>query len=198
MTQEKENLKIEIVLDDLNELFQQTHEGLKRIKSIIRSLVDFTKFNQTKSFDKYDLNEGINKTLLLTKKTMPTITFNTYLESKSLIEADRNTIDQVLLNLILNAQQAIDKNTPGNITIKTFEKHNDIFISISDNWAGIPEAIQKKIFDPFFTTKSPGKGLGLGLSICYDIIQKHQGHIEVSSVLHQGTTVTVKLPKTQN
>ena len=105
------------------------------------------------------------------------------------------------LNLIINAEQAmLSANGRGALIVRTWHEadKDSVVLEINDDGPGVPEEVQSKIFDPFFTTKSPGKGLGLGLSICYDIIQKHQGHIEINSVQHQGTTVTVKLPKTQH
>jgi signal transduction histidine kinase len=102
-------------------------------------------------------------------------------------------IDQVLINIIGNAIQAIEKN--GTIRITTiFRAPKTVEISISDTGMGIPEALRHQIFQPFFTTKEVGKGTGLGLSITVDIIRKHNGHISVASEEGKGTTFTILLP----
>ena len=103
-------------------------------------------------------------------------------------------MNQVLLNLITNAAQAIDKPN-GQITVSTRPVGRDaIAIEVKDNGKGIDPAVLPKIFDPFFTTKEIGKGTGLGLSIAYKIVQQHGGHIDVRSERGAGATFTVTLP----
>jgi len=104
-------------------------------------------------------------------------------------------LNQVFLNLLINASQAIKKQ--GEITIKTWEEEDSVFISVSDTGYGIKKEYINRIFEPFFTTKDVGKGTGLGLSICYDIIKKHNGEITVESTPGEGSTFTIKLPYLQ-
>jgi len=107
-------------------------------------------------------------------------------------------INEVLMNIIVNAAQAIasqNRQEKGTIFIKTYTDGEFVYCQIKDDGPGIPKEIQDKIFDPFFTTKPTGKGTGLGLNICYDIVvNKHQGQIWVESELGKGATFTIKLP----
>ena len=107
-------------------------------------------------------------------------------------------INEVLMNIIVNAAQAIksqNREEKGKIFIKTYSDGRYVYCVISDDGPGIPKEIQGKIFDPFFTTKEVGKGTGLGLSISYDIVvNKHKGEIYAESEVGKGTTFTIKLP----
>ena len=110
------------------------------------------------------------------------------------IDGNGNQIQQVLINLMINAQQAMDGN-PGQVTVKTHcpdAEHAEILIS--DDGPGMPEDIREKIFEPFFTTKEVGKGTGLGLSVSYGIVKEHRGEIEVDSVIDGGTTFRMTFP----
>ncbi|MBW1946691.1 MAG: hypothetical protein JRI33_02010 [Deltaproteobacteria bacterium] len=112
------------------------------------------------------------------------------------IMADSNKLEQVLLNLIVNARQAIEeKGEPGGkVTIKSFSDRGRVAISVSDTGTGIPEDILDKIFEPFFTTKKVGVGTGLGLSISYGIIKDYGGTVDVKSELGVGTTFLLRFP----
>ncbi|MGE4468583.1 MAG: ATP-binding protein [Desulfovibrio sp.] len=110
------------------------------------------------------------------------------------IEASPSELQQVFLNLINNAIDAMDHHEGGQLKITTRVENHQAVISVADTGQGIPKANLQKIFDPFFTTKPVGKGTGLGLSICYGIIQKMGGEISVSSVLDVGTTFHIRLP----
>jgi two-component system NtrC family sensor kinase len=111
-----------------------------------------------------------------------------------LIKVDGNKIKQVLMNLLINATQAMPEG--GRIIVRTAlaEDHRQLEITISDTGPGIPKDNISKIFDPFFTTKGPEKGTGLGLSVSYGIVQQHGGRITVDSASGQGTTFTICLP----
>jgi len=103
-----------------------------------------------------------------------------------------------LTNIILNARDAITKTKKsGNIYITLSKNNNSIDIEIRDEGSGIPKEIMPRIFDPFFTTKDVGKGLGLGLSICQAIVEKHEGTITVQSEVNKGSVFTVKIPRTE-
>ena len=101
-------------------------------------------------------------------------------------------VNQVFLNILVNAAHAIEKQ--GEVTITTRREGEEVTVAIHDTGSGIPEEIKTRIFEPFFTTKEVGKGTGLGLSISYDIIKKHKGSIEVESSAQTGTTFTIRLP----
>ncbi len=111
------------------------------------------------------------------------------------IMADYFQMQQVFLNIILNAEQSmIDAQGKGNLKVKTEKKENNVRITISDNGSGIAEENLKRIFDPFFTTKDVGRGTGLGLSICYGIVSAHNGQIEVHSETGKGATFIIEIP----
>jgi two-component system NtrC family sensor kinase len=111
------------------------------------------------------------------------------------VEADVTQMQQVVINLIGNAVDAIEESGVGDlITIRTHIEGNWVIMEVEDNGPGIPEEYVSKIFDPFFTTKQPGKGTGLGLSIAYGIIQKHGGTIIVDTSPNSGTRFIIRLP----
>jgi two-component system, NtrC family, sensor kinase len=120
------------------------------------------------------------------------VIYKDFTERLPVIASDQSQLQQVFMNLINNAIDAIGSN--GSIDISTRLEKDYITISIHDDGPGIPEAIRKKIFDPFFTTKRSGNGTGLGLSISYSIIEKMGGHITVESDPGRGTTFVVALP----
>ncbi|MCF6179398.1 MAG: ATP-binding protein [Geopsychrobacter sp.] len=102
-------------------------------------------------------------------------------------------INQVFLNILINAAQAIEKK--GIIRVRTWQDEENQYVEIRDDGSGIPADIRQKIFEPFFTTKDVGKGTGLGMSISYEIIKSHGGRIELESELGVGTTFTIVLPR---
>jgi signal transduction histidine kinase len=111
-----------------------------------------------------------------------------------LVECAPSQIDQVFLNLIVNAAQAMPEGKMGLIDIRTDCNNEQVWIEVQDNGPGIPPDVLKKIFDPFFTTKDPGTGTGLGLSVSTNIIQQHGGTLEVNSTVGVGTTFKITLP----
>ena len=111
------------------------------------------------------------------------------------ISGNANLLQQVFMNFILNACQAMPDG--GEIRIAVYQQQKEAVVEVSDNGCGITASNISQIFDPFFTTQMSGKGTGLGLSICHTIIQQHKGLIEVDSVIHHGSTFTVRLPLRQ-
>ena len=109
-----------------------------------------------------------------------------------LVYCNPQRLGQVLINLLVNAAQAIEKK--GTIEIRTYTQDRHVCIDITDTGKGIEPENLKKVFDPFFTTKSVGQGTGLGLSVSYEIVKKHGGDIKVRSEVGKGTTFTVMLP----
>lgn len=193
----KEN--IHFITEDLEDLLKDTNEGLERIGKIIMGLRLFSRVDQQNDIGEYDLNKGIQNTLIVAHNE---IKYYAEVEEKlqdiPIIHANGGQINQVLLNIIVNAVQAIrSKGTDetGLIKISTSCDDKFIYCCIEDNGVGIAEENLNKIFNPFFTTKSVGKGTGLGLSISYDIIvNKHSGELVVKSVPESGTQFTIKLP----
>ena len=191
--------KIHFIAEDLEDLFKDTSEGLMRIGKIIMSLRLFSRVDQQNEIDEFDLNEGINNTLAVAQNE---IKYYAVVEKElgdiPVIQANGSQINQVLLNLIVNAVHAIkskDSEEMGKIKISTSYDDKFVYCCIEDNGEGIAEENLHKIFDLFFTAKSVGQGVGLGLSISYDIItNKHGGELLVRSIKGVGSIFTIKLP----
>jgi two-component system NtrC family sensor kinase len=113
------------------------------------------------------------------------------------VPCDQSQIQQVVLNLVLNAAEATQSKSDRRVTISTAAGDGVVLLAVSDNGEGIPPENLARIFDPFFTTKSDGKGVGLGLAVSFGIIEAHGGDIEVNSQVGEGTTFTVSLPLEQ-
>jgi PAS domain S-box-containing protein len=185
--------KIKEILSDFEDAIKESIEGSARVRKIVADLKTFSRVDQA---DKVfaDINEGIRSTL--------NIVWNE-LKYKCKVEQNLgelpdyycipNQLNQVFLNLLVNAGQAITSDN-GLIKIKTWADSLNIYINIADSGCGISQDNIKKIFEPFFTTKEVGKGTGLGLSLTYDIIKKHNGKIDVKSQVGVGTEFTITLP----
>jgi two-component system NtrC family sensor kinase len=140
------------------------------------------------------VNEGVRATLLIAQSSLRRIEVERHLGDIPSITCSPSQVNQVLLNLLNNSSQAMDK-PQGRITITTRPAGDGaVAIDVEDNGKGIAADALPKIFDPFYTTKEPGKGTGLGLSIAYKIVTQHGGRIDVRSTPGEGTTVTVTLP----
>ncbi|PIY23702.1 MAG: hypothetical protein CO066_04405, partial [Comamonadaceae bacterium CG_4_9_14_0_8_um_filter_60_18] len=106
-------------------------------------------------------------------------------------------LNQVLVNLLVNAAQALDKDKQGTITVRSGASTDKVWLEVADNGCGMTQEVQKRIFEPFYTTKPVGQGTGLGLSISWEIIARHHGTLEVNSSQRQGTTFRITLPQHQ-
>ncbi len=203
ISKSRKDMKIDFILEDLKELFDDSKEGLDRVTSIIRNLKDFSRIGQAEDFDDYDLNTGIKTTLAVARNEIKyDANIKTDFSEIPLVYCNSGQINQVFLNILVNAAQAIryqETEGMGNITIRTYATEDDVVCEISDDGSGIEPDKLQKIFDPFFTTKPAGKGTGLGLSVSYDIIaNKHKGELLVESTLGEGTKFTIKLPIGRN
>jgi|GEM_PF-1075036 len=197
VTELRKTLKLEYVLKDIRQLLAESEEGADRVMKIVKDLKTFAR-SDTEQLGNADLNQCIDSTLTiiwnqikyvadLTKEygELPKVTCNV------------QQINQVLLNLLVNAAHAVeDKGGEelGTVTIRTWADDKNAFVAISDTGCGIPEEIRSRVFDPFFTTKEVGKGTGLGLSISHEIIKKHGGELTMASELGKGSTFTISLP----
>jgi two-component system, NtrC family, sensor kinase len=159
------------------------------------NLKNFSRLDRSKTAS-FDLNEGLESTLLLARHELKGHNVKTHFGDIPPITCSPSQINQVFLNLINNAAQAIE-GSRGVVTITT--RRTDaahIAVEVHDNGKGIPAEVLPRIFDPFFTTKEVGKGTGLGLSIVYKIVKQHGGTINVDSNVGVGTRFTVVLPLT--
>jgi putative nucleotidyltransferase with HDIG domain len=179
------------------EELRQIAEQIERISSILINLMSFARPAPPK-IQTVSLNKLLDKTVALVQGGMKTLRITIekrYDEFLPTIKGDANQLEQVFLNLLINAQHAMER-TGGTLTITTGVKKEDkkVVVSIADQGIGISQENLPKIFDPFFTTKESGKGTGLGLSTSYGIINNHYGNINVQSQEGMGTAVTVELP----
>lgn len=194
MKEVKRSQKIDYILEDTKDLIKETQEGADRVKNIVQDLKVFARTTIDASQDE-DINAGLESTINIIWNELK---YKTTLEKDfghiPLVKCNMGQLNQVFMNLLLNAAQAID--TCGAIRIKTGVEDDNVFVTITDTGAGMPAEVVNRIFEPFFTTKEVGKGTGLGLSISYEIIKKHGGEIQVQSKVGVGTTFTVKIPVT--
>jgi two-component system NtrC family sensor kinase len=197
----KKRIDISFVREEIKSLLNGIGEGAQRTAEIIRSLKNFSRLDESDT-KPVDLNEGLNSTLVLIRSTFPTnlVVIKNYGELP-LVECLPGKINQVFMNLITNAIQAIkSKDVPQEkefLEVSTWQKENHVYVSIKDSGMGMTEEIKQKIFEPFFTTKDVGEGTGLGLSIVFRIIESHQGNIDVVTNINQGTEFIITLPVTK-
>lgn len=185
--------------------FQQalTHitDGSTRIKTIVQDLRAFSRLDDAEK-QEISLADALESTVRMVKTQYKRqIEFLTEYQPTRTITCYPAQLNQVFLNILVNACQSIQqrqadaaKSSPGRIVIRLYENDRDLIVSFEDNGCGMTAEVQQKMFEPFFTTKPVGQGTGLGMSISYGIIEKHQGRIEVNSQVGTGTTILVCLP----
>lgn len=189
----KEEIDLDYLKDDIHDIINESLHGIGRVKKIVQDLKDFSHVDSAE-WTWVNIHDCIDSTLNIASNEIKykAEIIKEYAELPE-IECIASQINQVILNLLVNAAHAI-KNR-GTITIKTSILDADsIRIDISDTGHGIEEEHVKRIFEPFFTTKPVGKGTGLGLSLAYGIITKHKGKIRLVSEMGKGTTFMITLP----
>ncbi len=188
----KQRKEIGFLREDIAQLIAESRQGLLRVSKIVSDLKNFSRVEST-DWEWADLHKGLESTLnIVWNEIKYHCTLNKDYGDVPDVYCNPSQINQVFLNLLVNAAQAIPEK--GEITIRTGKADGEAFIAIADTGAGIPPDNLPRLFEPFFTTKPVGKGTGLGLSISYGIVQKHRGRIEVESTVGKGTTFTVWLP----
>lgn len=188
----KELVDLAFLRQDLVNLMSESVEGVARVVKIVNDLKDFSHVDQGE-WQQADLHFGLETTLNVARHELKykAEIVREYGELP-LIECLPSQLNQVFLNILVNAAQAIEKR--GTITIRTSYEADTAVIEISDTGKGIAPTHINRIFEPFFTTKPVGVGTGLGLSVSYGIVQKHGGTIEARSEQGKGTTFTIRLP----
>jgi signal transduction histidine kinase/FixJ family two-component response regulator len=190
----EKDVDVEYIQEDFGELINDCLDGTERIRKIVLSLKDFAHPGEDKLKDT-DINNGLESTLNVVNNELKyKAKIIKKLNILPIIQCYPQQINQVFMNILVNAAQAIEKS--GEITIETEVKEDAVEVRISDTGCGIPKENLTRIFDPFFTTKDVGKGTGLGMNIVYNIIKKHNGSITVDSEVGKGTTFTIRLPLT--
>jgi PAS domain S-box-containing protein len=183
--------------DDIREVVNIIYEGAQRVASITERMLTFARQHKPER-NSVDINEIIENTLAMRAYEMERSNIKVTTELSTdipLTFADAGQLQQVFLNIILNAEmEMVLAHGRGNLTIKTERIDNIIRISFRDDGLGIPKNNMDRIFDPFFTTRDPDKGTGLGLSICYSIVTQHGGKIYARCRLRKGATFFVELP----
>ncbi|HEY4998011.1 MAG TPA: ATP-binding protein, partial [Usitatibacter sp.] len=188
-----DRLRREHALEDLDALTQDGLHGIEQIVDLVANLRTFSRLDRSKVAS-FNVNEGVRATLLIAKHALRKIDVERHLGDVPSITCSPSQVNQVLLNLVTNAAQAMDK-PRGRIAVTTRAAGaRAVAIEVEDNGKGIASEALPRIFDPFYTTKEAGKGTGLGLSIAYKIVTQHGGRIEVRSTPGAGTVVTVTLP----
>jgi two-component system NtrC family sensor kinase len=200
MLEMEKDFEIDYLLKETDLLIDGIEEGAKRTHTIVDGLKTFSRGDGSEE-SLGDINKGIESTLSVLKSKLKGLKVNLNLGTLPLVNCQIGKLNQVFLNLINNAIDALEEKNganSGNSTIEistSINAKNEVEIHISDNANGIPEEQKEKLFEPFFTTKAIGKGTGLGLAISYGITEEHNGTIEFESELGKGSTFTVVIPQ---
>jgi PAS domain S-box-containing protein len=186
-------LDLDFLRQDVIALLAETREGINRVRKIVQDLKDFSHVGAEDDWQWLDLHDGLDSTLnIVWNELKYKTTFNKEYGQLPRIHGLPSQLNQVFMNLLVNAAHAIEKQ--GVVTLRTGQQNDEVWVEVQDTGCGIPPDNLKRIFDPFFTTKEVGKGTGLGLSVSYSIVQKHHGRIEVRSEVGKGTVFRVWLP----
>jgi len=180
------------VLAELGGLVKDGLYGTGEMAEIVGNLKDFSRLDRSK-VTSFNVNDGLASSLGLARHMLKSVKVTRQFGEVPAITCAPSQINQVFLNLITNAAQALAP-ANGEITLATRAQAEGVVVEVADNGRGIPPDVLPKIFDPFFTTKEAGKGTGLGLSISYKIVEQHGGRIKVDSQVGKGTRFTVWLP----
>ncbi|MDY0038308.1 MAG: histidine kinase [Zoogloea oleivorans] len=183
---------IDFVRSDIGPLIAESLEGTERVRIIVQDLRDFSRAGEA-VWEWANIHTCLDSTLNVVRNEIR-YTAEVVRDYGVLpqVECFPSQLNQVFMNLLVNGAQAIVGQ--GTITIRTGTEGNQVWVAISDTGAGIAPENMARIFDPFFTTKPVGKGTGLGLSLCYGIVERHGGRIDVRTAVGQGTTFTIWLP----
>ncbi|MBW8894335.1 MAG: hypothetical protein JF617_20370, partial [Burkholderiales bacterium] len=192
----REQVGLDYLHDDMPALIRESREGLMRVRQIVQDLKDFSRIDVGQEWQHVDLHAGIESTLnLVAGEVQHKADLVRQFGRLPEVDCMSSQINQVVLNLVVNAAHAIDNGVRGTITLRTgCEGDAHVWLEVTDTGCGMPQAVLGRIFEPFYTTKPVGQGRGLGLSSSYGIVQKHGGRIDVHSQVGSGTTFRVTLP----
>jgi signal transduction histidine kinase len=201
----EEEADLEYAATEVPTAITQTLDGVKRVAQIVRSMKEFAHSDQ-KETSACDLNRMLETTLTVARNELKYVAdvVTDFDPSLPEINCHRDELNQVFLNLLINAAHTIADvvgdggSGKGTITVRTQTKGDEVVVSITDTGTGIPNAIKDRIFDPFFTTKKVGKGTGQGLAIAHAVVaEKHRGSLTLETEVGKGTTFYVSLPLDQ-
>ena len=189
----KKKADLVFLREDITALMSESRDGITRVKDIVQNLKDFSHADAGDEWHWATLQQGLDSTLNIVwnelKYKCEVVKEYAVIPD---IECLPSQLNQVFMNMLVNAGHAIEER--GTITIRTGTEQDQVWVEIEDTGKGIEPQNLKRIFDPFFTTKPVGTGTGLGLSLTYNIVQKHNGRLEVDSVVGQGTRFRIWLP----
>jgi two-component system, NtrC family, sensor kinase len=192
-----EEIDLPYVKEHIEQMVGSTRQGVKRVADIVQNLRGFARLDQA-AVDRVNLHDAITSSLELIRGRLDRrhIVVEQQFGDLPLVLCAPAQINQVVLNLLVNALQAIEATSKGGgrIEIRTQAVGDEVIVEVADDGRGIPTELLPRIFDPFFTTKAVGEGTGLGLSICHGIVSDHGGRIEVESTPGQGSRFRVILP----
>jgi signal transduction histidine kinase len=193
MQQVRQEIDFEFLAKDLPMLLTESQEGISRVRKIVQDLREFSRAGHAEAWVFADIHAGLESTINIVWNDLKyKVELVKRFGQLPLVQCLPSQLNQVFMNLLVNAGHAIEER--GQITIATRADEQRVYVEISDNGNGIAEEHLQRIFEPFFTTKPVGKGTGLGLSISYGIVQKHGGIIDVRSEANVGTTFLIALP----
>jgi len=188
----KEKIDVVFLLHDIAQIFKETQDGMRRISKIVRDMKEFSHAGSDKP-EYTDVNKGLESTLnIVWNEIKYKSEVKTLYGDIPQVLCYPQQLNQVFMNILVNAAHAIEGK--GVITLRTFSENGNVVIEISDTGKGISPEHLSRIFEPFFTTKPVGMGTGLGLSVAYAIIKKHNGEITVDSKVGAGTRFQVCIP----
>ncbi|MBK7285289.1 MAG: hypothetical protein IPI83_14060 [Sphingomonadales bacterium] len=178
---------------DVLQLMQESREGCVRVRDIVRDLKDFSCAEMTEDWQPSNVEKGLDSTLSLSLNEFKyKVELVKQYGGVPDIECLPSQLNQVFLNLIVNAEQSIEGQ--GRIWVRTGREGETVWVEIADEGQGIPAKYMSRIFDPFFTSKPVGQGTGLGLSPSYSIVRRHNGRIDVDSEPGCGSRFRIWLP----
>ncbi|WP_448111839.1 ATP-binding protein [Pseudomonas lini] len=194
----RERVELDFLREDIPLLIKESKDGINRVGQIVKDLKDFSRVDSNQEWQWTNLQQGIESTLNIVANELK-YKADVVKEFQKLpdIECLPSQINQVIMNLIVNASQAMGPER-GIITLRTGLEGETVSIEVADTGIGIEPDNLQKIFDPFYTTKPVGQGTGLGLSLSYGIVKKHRGDISVRSEVGVGSTFRVELPVRQS
>jgi signal transduction histidine kinase len=180
------------LVEEAKDLLSDSREGIVQLAALVQNLKGFARLDRD-GMDSMDVNEGVDSALTIARHQLrDRIHVVRQLGQVPKVRCMPSQINQVFLNLITNAAQAMEDE--GTLTVASRAEKDHVEVSFTDSGTGIPDDVLPKIFDPFFTTKAPGEGTGLGLAIVHKIVKSHGGSIKVRTTPGKGTQFTVILP----
>jgi len=197
----KKEIDFDYIRNEIVELLTGIEDGAVRTAEIVKGLKTFSRLDES-DLKPADLNEGLQSTLILLRNSVPdNVEVETELDDLPPVECFPGKINQIFMNIISNALQAmkvVQKDEKHHLIIKSHFDEKNVYFSIKDSGPGMTDSVKSRIFEPFFTTKDVGEGTGLGLSIVFKIIETHGGNIDVNTAPGSGTEFLISLPIVAN